>query len=489
MQRRDFFKTIGLLSGTAVIPASSVFANEKIGGAEVSGKVTDGKKGIAGVTVSDGFNVVQTGKDGSYKFTLHSKAEFVFVTVPSGYEIPQNNGIANFYKPVTTARLRNKADFSLNKLNTDDTKHAFIVWGDTQIETEEDAQLLKTISAPDTQKTVSTLKHLPLHGIGCGDLVYDKFELYKDYKEAVAITGIPFFQVIGNHDMDYTGSSDDDSQVTFKSHFGPTYYSFNRGKIHYVVLDNVFFIGTGHRYIGYLTGEQLAWLKKDLNYVAKGSTVVVSLHIPTNNGEKRRLKQRQEEIGNVTSNRQALYDLLKDYKVHIMSGHTHFNENWEEDNIMEHNHGTVCGAWWSGPVCGDGTPNGYGVYEVDGDELKWKYKSVGFEIDHQIAIYPRGKDSTQPGSVIANVWNWDNKWKVEWFEDGVEKGLMKQFTGVDPVAVELYKGPSIPAKHKWVEPRLTDHLFAATPSAAAKKITIKATDRFGRIYSTEMMLS
>ena len=55
-----------------------------------------------------------------------------------------------------------------------------------------------------------------------------------------------------------------------------------------------------------------------------------------------------------------------------MSGHTHFNESWEQDNIIEHNHGTVCGAWWTGPICGDGTPRGYGVYEVNG----WKFGGI-----------------------------------------------------------------------------------------------------------------
>jgi hypothetical protein len=90
--------------------------------------------------------------------------------------------------------------------------------------------------------------------------------------------------------------------------------------------------------------------------------------------------------------------------------------------------------------------------------------------------------------VVANVWNWDAAWKIDWMEDGVHKGSMKQILSYDPQAVELYKGPGLPAKRKWVEPNLTEHLFAATPSANAKKITVKATDRFGNEYIKEMML-
>jgi hypothetical protein len=485
MQRRNFLKSIGLISASAVIPVTETLAGQdkRFESAGIRGKVTSNGKGIANVVVSDGYDVVMTDKDGNYSLTSNYNAEFVFVSLLSGHAIPHKEGIASFYSAIDKNQKQQKIDFALSKLQSGDTKHAFIVWGDTQIQSKEDAELLKTISAPDTKAMAVLLSNVPVHGIGCGDLVFDKFELFADYKQAVATTGIPFFQLIGNHDMDYTVRTDEGSQSTFKSHFGPTYYSFNRGKIHYVVLDNVFFIGAGHRYIGYITENQLSWLEKDLRHVPKGNTIVVSLHIPTDNGEKRRNNATEESLSGVTSNRDALYKLLKDYKVHIMSGHTHFNENWEKDNIMEHNHGTVCGAWWCGPVCGDGTPNGYGVYEVDGDEIKWFYKSVGFDKNHQLVLHKKGTVEARPDAIVANIWNWDDKWKVEWSEDGVTKGAMEQIAGRDPVAVQLYKGPDMPVKHKWVEPNLTDHLFAITPSTGAKKVIVKATDRFGNIYS------
>jgi calcineurin-like phosphoesterase family protein len=166
-----------------------------------------------------------------------------------------------------------------------------------------------------------------------------------------------------------------------------------------------------------------------------------------------------------------------------MSGHTHVSEKWQEGSIIEHVHGTVCGAWWTGPICSDGTPNGYGVYEVDGSELKWYYKSTGKERDYQLRVYPKGKLNTNPDEIIANVWNWDPQWKVEWFEDGMLKGQMEQRTTLDPWAVELYAGEDLPKKHKFVEPAITDHLFFAKPSAGAKEIKVVATDRFGNIFS------
>jgi hypothetical protein len=286
--------------------------------------------------------------------------------------------------------------------------------------------------------------------------------------------------------MDLTARTDDGSADTFKKLFGPTYYSFNRGEVHYVVLDDVFFIGTAKRYIGYLTERQLQWLEQDLSYVKPGSMVVVSVHIPVNSGEKRRMKLKDESLGGVVSNRKELYRLLKPYKAHIMSGHTHINEKVIEGDIIEHTHGAVCGAWWTGPICTDGSPSGYGVYEVNGSELKWYYKSVGQERDHQFRIYPKGTVKDRPEEVVVNVWNWDPEWKVTWFEDGVRKGEMKQVMGLDPLSVELHAGPNLPAKHKFVDPTMTDHLFWAKPSTSAKQIKIEVTDRFGKVYSGDL---
>lgn len=491
MERRNFLRNIGLLSAAATVPVANIFANSNTlyAGNSIAGTVTSNGKGIANVVVSDGYNLVLTDKNGNYSFEAHYNAEFVFVSTPAGHEFDAVNGIANFYKSIEKSNKQQKIDFALSKLKSDDNKHAFIIWGDTQIQSKQDAELLKTVSAPDTKALAASLNTVPVHAIAVGDLVFDKFDLFDDYKQAVATIGIPFFQLIGNHDMDYTARTDDGSQATFKKHFGPTYFSFNRGKIHYVVLDDVFFIGSGHRYIGYLTENQLAWLEKDLQHVPKGSTVVVSLHIPTDNGQKEMKKAKEEELSGVVSNREALYTLLKPFKAHIMSGHTHFNENWEKGNIMEHNHGTVCGAWWTGPICGDGTPSGYGVYEVEGNEIKWYYKSVGFTKEHQLTIHKKGAIATRPNAVVANVWNYDDKWTVEWLEDGIVKGKMERITDFDPQADALYKGPTIPVKHKWVEPNLTNHLFAATPAATTRELQVKATDRFGNIYENKISLA
>ncbi|UOG75332.1 calcineurin-like phosphoesterase family protein [Hymenobacter tibetensis] len=492
-QRRTFLKSIGL-AGLGVTldanlglarPKDAASTNKEVAVAALSGKVHAGGQGIAGVVVTDGVSVTVTDAKGQYTLESSGATDFVYISVPRGYEFPHEKGVARFYRKKEPVRGRFKADFELQKLSQDDTQHNFLVWADPQMISKADAAEFKATAVPDTQKLLASYGPGTLfHGIGCGDLVWDHFEIFEDYKEGVASTGIPFFQVIGNHDMDLTARTDDHSADTFKKLFGPTYYSFNRGEIHYVVLDDVFFVGAAKKYIGYLTERQLAWLEQDLAHVKPGTTVVVSLHIPPYTRQHLRNKDKEEPMGGVVANRQELYRLLKPYKAHIMSGHTHFNEVLQTaDNVTEHVHGTVCGAWWTGPICTDGTPGGYGVYEVRGSELKWYYKAIGQERSHQFRIYPKGSIPERPEALAVNVWNWDSAWKVAWFEDGVRKGDMQQYTGLDPLSVRLHAGPALPAKHKWVDPTITEHLFVANVSTQAKEIRVEVTDRFGQVYT------
>ena len=70
---------------------------------------------------------------------------------------------------------------------------------------------------------------------------------------------------------------------------------------------------------------------------------------------------------------------------------------------MEHNTAAVCGIWWHADVCIDGTPQGYGVYEVDENQVKWYYKSAGHPKDYQFRSYAAGTSKEFPKDIIANV--------------------------------------------------------------------------------------
>ena len=192
------------------MPALMVKAG--VGDRILHGRVLDHDKGLSGVAVTDGYTIVRTDKDGKYELSANPAAEFVYISVPAGYHIPEQRYIANFYRPLHHS-LDN--DFKLEKLTVDDRKHNFVVWADTQMISKKDVELLMNQSVPDLQDLLRSYPKGTLwHGIGCGDLVWDHFELFGDYKEAVDLCGIPFYNVIGNHDMDLDARTDDKSDMT-----------------------------------------------------------------------------------------------------------------------------------------------------------------------------------------------------------------------------------------------------------------------------------
>jgi len=495
--RRNFLKNIALTAGAAsIIPFQQTTASvldlsvEEAGSIDdlksvlVTGKVVARGKGIANVVVSDGYQVAKTDATGRYSFQSAFQAQFVFISLPAGYMIEkQRNGSADFYKKIEKQKNTYSHNFVLEPTKESDHKHHFIVWADPQIQKEEEAELLLSETVPDTIETIKQLNSAHVFGVGCGDLIWDQHQLSAKYNQAVQQTNIPFFQVFGNHDADLEQRSDEKSATTFSAMYGPQYYSFNRGLVHYVVLNDVFFIGKEKEYIGYITENQLAWLEQDLQVVPKGSTVVVFQHIPSFTRHFERYPE-EKSLGAMVSNRKYLYKLLEPYQAHLMSGHTHFNENVIlAENLYEHCHGTVCGAWWSGPICQDGTPSGYGVYQVEGNDISWYYKGTGLSKEIQFRVYKKGEHPDYPSNWSVNIWNWDEHWKAIWLEDGVEKGALVQVRAKDPLSMQLHEGPKLPVKRKWVEPGLTDHMFLFHPSEQAKVITVVVTDRFGNKYT------
>ncbi|WP_129717548.1 calcineurin-like phosphoesterase family protein [Pedobacter sp. SYP-B3415] len=464
MKRRTFIQSLGLLSGSAFISLNSSALSGLRRSATVSGRVTASGRGIANVAVSDGYSVVLTDLSGRYTITPNEAAAFIFMSTPAGYEFKTDYNLASQYDRLGS---RNEYDFQLTRLKRNDDRHNFIVWADPQIKTKGDAKEMMETSVPDVQALVKSMGNTPVHGIAVGDLVWDNHALFADYNEAVKQMGIPFFQALGNHDMDYRQGGDETSDKTFKQNYGPTYYSFNRGKAHYVVFDDVRYLGIERTYDGYISEQQLSWLEQDLKSVPTENLLFICLHIPVHNAVK---------------NNAALYSLLKHYKnVHILSGHTHYSRNVQiSENIFEHNHGTVCGAWWTGPVCSDGCPRGYGVYEVNGRDVKWYYKGTGQPKTHQVSLDV--ERSEKQVRLIANVWNYDPKWKVEYFADGKAMGAMEMTKGFDPECVRMYKGADMPKKRPFVEPHRTEHLFLAQLPASVRTVEILVTDRFGERY-------
>ena len=488
LNRRSFLQAMA--AGTATVALPRNLAASPSGAftpvpwrakpVRVRGQVRAGGRGIAGVAVSDSLEFVQTQADGSFELITTADREFVSISLPAGYRIPQNSsGTARFYRslqPNSTGEV--VAEFDLEKLDGSDENHTMFVLADPQTQDMDEITWCRERTVPDVRAIAEANGTGDAFGIACGDIMYDHLELFPEYERNVSLMGIPFFQVVGNHDEDYV-ETDRDSTSTFTSHFGPRYYSFNRGAAHYVVLDDVFWYGKG--YIGYLDAEQLTWLEKDLALVEPGATVFVATHIPVLGSRHVRVGERDPSITVSVTNRDVLYRLLEPFEAHILTGHTHESEHVFEHGVHEHVNGAVCGAWWSGPICFDGTPCGYSVYDIRGSEVSWRYKSTGHDFDHQVRTYPHGADPKAPDEIVANVWDWDPEWQVVWYENGDRRGSMAQRVGLDPLSVELHTGPDLPPRRTWVEPVPTSHLFYA-PASREADVVVEVTDRFGRVY-------
>jgi hypothetical protein len=487
LSRRGFLEAGALcLAGAALPLAPRTWAAKPL---RVRGAVRAGGKGIAKVAVSDGQDVVATAADGTYELITMEPCTSLQISLPSGYRIPRDEqGIARLSAPVrSTGRGEGEALWELQRVPDVSDRHAVLLLADVQTRDAVEMKRFQDETVPDLQETVRSLAGTETFAVACGDIMYDQLELFPEYERGAARTGIPHFQVVGNHDLDMDALTDPRSTRTFVQRYGPRYFSFERGAVHYVVLDDVFWYGGD--YIGHLDADQLRWLAADLALVERGRTVVVLLHIPALGTHHLRQGNKKPIPAFSLTNRELLLRLLEPYRTHLLAGHIHESEHGFGRSYHEHVAGAVCGAWWTGPICADGTPNGYAIYEIAGEKVSWRYKSTGKPLTHQMRLYPRGARPGAPDEIVVNVWDWDPEWKVVWFEDGEPRGPMTPRRGTDPLAQELFAGPDKPGKHDWIEPYPVDHLFQARPAPAAKEITVEATDRFGRVCTERVRLS
>lgn len=459
-----------------------VNAQQKASFRTLKGNVTCNGVGVEGVVVSSGITISKTNKNGAYTLLSDSGESFVQISVPSGYTVEQKASVPCFYQKLTP----NKSvyNFKLIANAHNDNEHVFFAQADVQVTEQVDLTSYRAEVVRDMQEQLITYKSRDLFGVDLGDMVGDMPDLFPDYISSMSTLNIPFYRVVGNHDMSYWGRSFETSERTFNHYFGPTVYSFNKGKAHYIAINNNFFVGRDYFYMGYVDEKTFRWLEQDLAFVPKGSLVFLMMHIPTQlQAKPQPFSYNYLTIAEQTVNAGALHKMMEGYRTHILSGHMHYNLNISyNDSLYEHNTAAVCGTWWQAPVCLDGTPRGYGVYEVSGDEVKWHYKSAGFSKAHQMRTYYDQKDST---ILMANVWNYDDKWSVEWLENGKLMGTMEQYRGYDPLAYK-YCSDKEKIKYEWISPMETEHLFRAKVKDASAPVQVKVTDRFGNVYIEEL---
>ena len=254
------------------------------GNTTLYGLVTDTSGNpVPGVVVSDGYGCVTTDANGVYQMERYKKARFVHYSTPAGYAV--NTSADNyplFYSEIVHKNIADRHDFVLTPLPAPESDFTLVCIADPQCATTAEISRYVNETIPDVETTVDgyKAKGTPVYGITLGDIVFDTPDLWSNMKESMANRNLPIFQTIGNHDHLQTETSDDNAAANFETQFGPRNYSFNRGDVHIVSMDNVLYEGK-KKYKG---GKQLEWLRQDLSHVDKDKLVIFCAHIPFRGG-------------------------------------------------------------------------------------------------------------------------------------------------------------------------------------------------------------
>jgi hypothetical protein len=454
-------------------------------GNDLYGLLTDTNgKGVQGVVVTDGYKCTITDATGFYQMRRDTAAKFVSYSIPAIYKANSSK----FYKVLSTDTKR--YDFTLEKNSTDENHFYLLVMADPQVRS-------KTSFSRFQNETMSYIRtfisqsNLPVVGLSMGDDVHEGHSEFEARMEAMMNgTTMPVFSAVGNHDyfIQNGDSTKPRSCAAYEKAFGPTNYSFNKGNVHFIALNNVSY-SDGINYKGAFSDAQMAWMKQDLSYIPKNMMIVVYYHIPIRDDEG-------------FTNRETMLNLLADYPNKIlMCGHTHYMRNYVTKapiQIEERIHAAVCGAFWNSSINGDGTPNGYSVYEFKGNSIinNW-YRSVEEPQDYQIrllhgndkfgGIYGSYTYGLTSNYIVANVWNWDYTWKVYCYEDGILSGEMTnslEYFKTDAWAQGYHIGVLQRAKTEFSPYTMHDFIYQLkNPNA---KVKVVAVDRYGNTYSQDV---
>lgn len=511
---------------------------DKVPGKTSYGRVVDWDgKPVPGVAVSDGALVTTTDSKGCYYLASQRKYGFVFISVPGGYRVAVNRTIPQFFRRFTTAYTQYEINNFILEPESNRT-HRVVAFTDTHLANRtDDVSQFETVFKPDlrAQADKARSEGVPFYGLTLGDLAWDQFWYdnqysLENYRKTLSDLDIPIYNAPGNHDNDPYVANDFGAEAAFRKWIGPTYYSFNIGDVHYILMDNTVFsnkggaqgvIGDVQDYTEGFTSDEMKWLRADLALVPKGSTVFFGTHIQysgrpslKSNGEFSYAYSMPAQF------RTELVELLAPFNVHYLSGHTHVSyTNVFTDHLMEHNVAAVCGTWWwTGyytkgrcNICRDGTPQGSKVFDIDGSSVKWRWRPMGHDENYQFRVYDLNncliskslycKNGTKisndffsenvhgydvqrsDNKLLVNVFDFDDAWTVSASEGGKPLGVRRVET-YDPLHIVHFNTSRMNTNSTSLSfpTLLNSHMFEINALSATAPVTITVTDRFGRQY-------
>lgn len=193
---------------------------------------------------------------------------------------------------------------------------------------------------------------------------------------------LPVYHCIGNHDVwgwFIKENKPDQDRLYGKVWVVETlemprrFYSFTKGKWHFIVLDSTQLNPAGG-YIARLDPEQLDWLQQELKQTDPGLYICLVSHIPILSICAGLYFDKTEQNGDLMIKRNLMHtDFLQLRKIFMqypnlktcISGHIHMQDQLDYLGIKYYCNGAVCGNWWSGAF-NDFAP-GYALMEFYDD--------------------------------------------------------------------------------------------------------------------------
>jgi len=210
------------------------------------------------------------------------------------------------------------------------------------------------------REAIGKIKALPVKPafmIHTGDISHlSKEEEFDQADQLIKEAGLPVFYVPGEHDVIDEGRGRSYLARYGKNALGAGWHSFDLDGVHFIGLVNVLDLKAGG--LGNLGGEQLEWLRKDVQGLSASTPIVVFAHIP--------LWTVYPEWGWGTDDGAKALSLLKKFgSVTVLNGHIHQIMQKVEGNVSFH---TARSTAFPQPV--PGTAPSPGPMKVPAGELR-----------------------------------------------------------------------------------------------------------------------
>lgn len=413
-------------------------------GAVFADKDADGvrdrnENGIADVSVSDGATIVQTDDSGRYSLPFdpeRRRTDLVWVTVPSGYDVPTNaNRTPQFYRELRglVAGEERQQDFALQRSKqTARENFSFTALADVHVRPDPTYTNNGARFAAQLQQ-VNQVTGSPSFTLIAGDLLLDARDAeFEEYLAAQSTSKLPVYTAVGNHDIAfYAGPDYRDRIDPYRRYLGPEWYSFDYGQRHFVMLED---------WLGFAEQpEQLEWLRQDLRLNARDDReVVVVTHVQLNAPDTREVRTAE------------YIKLLEEYNTKlVLMGHTHVNDVIASAQNVNTNS--------SGSNDNDFTPPGYRHVQFKDGRVLYPYKMFGVHRSLTLVNPAPGTEVSQArGELQVNAYNTASQVEgVQYSIDGAAERKLQQtsaFTWADP----RWDARALPRGEHTIRVRATD---------------------------------